>query len=121
MDGLESLELKISKFLRSGVMLSAFFMLVGWIFYLLENGTSFDLLKIYHEKSLFKTLELAISTNSWGQLATYLGLSILISLPITRVFLTGFLFLKQKEFILASMAFFVFIVLIISFTLGIEL
>lgn len=121
MDELESLELKISKFLRIGVLAAGFLMLIGWLTQVIFNGTSFELLKTYHEISFNETLKIAINNNSWTELIAYLGLITLISLPIIRVFLTAILFVKQKEYILAGVASFVLIALLISFSLGIEL
>lgn len=121
MDELESLELKISKFLRVGVLLSGLLMLTGWIAQLIAKGSSFELFKTYNAASIQETLKIAIANNSWSELIAYLGLIILIALPITRVFLTAFLFLKQKEYVLAGIASFVLIALLVSFSLGIEL
>lgn len=121
MDELESLELKISKLLRAGVLAAGFLMLIGWIAHLVLKGSSFELLKTYNAVSIDETFKIAIANNSWSVLIAYLGLIILISLPITRVFLTAFLFLKQKEYILAGIASFVLIALLVSFSLGIEL
>lgn len=120
-DQLQALELKISKFLRAGVLLAGFFMLIGWVSDLLLHGSSFESFKLYHEVSLVETVKIAFATHAWGEIISYLGLTILIALPITRVFLTAFLFLKQKEYLLAGIASFVLIALIVSFSLGIEL
>lgn len=121
MDELESLELKISKFLRFGVIVAGVFMFVGWMGQLAFQGQSIELLKTYHAISLEETLRMALEKKAWAELIAYLGLFILIALPIIRVFLTAFLFVKQKEYILAGIASFVLIALIVSFTLGIEL
>lgn len=121
MDELESLELRISKFLRFGVLLSGLLMLIGWTAQLLTKGSSLDLLKTYNAVSLQETLSIIISNKMWPELIAYIGLFTLIILPITRVFLTAFLFLKQKEYILAAIASFVLIALLVSFSLGIEL
>lgn len=121
MDQLESLELRISKFLRLGVLVAGFFMLIGWISQSINQPDSLLALKTYHSSTLSETLSNAWTTSSWGVLISYLGLAILISLPITRVFLTAVLFLKQKEYLLAGIAAFVLVALIVSFSLGIEL
>ncbi len=121
MNQLESLELKISKFLRIGVLVAGLFMLIGWISQSMSAPESLLALKTYHSSSLSETLANAWYSQAWGSLASYLGLAILISLPITRVFLTAVLFIKQKEYLLAGIAFFVLIALIASFSLGIEL
>ena len=115
------LELRIAKFLRVGVLVAGLFMLIGWLSHLYFQGSSFEVFKTYQAVSLNETLKLAIANNAWTELLAYLGLGILISLPITRVFLTAFLFLKQKEYLLAAIATFVLVSLIVSFSLGIEL
>lgn len=121
MDQLESLELKISKFLRLGVLVAGIFMLIGWLSHLFTQPDNFELFKTYHATTLSETLHSAYANGSWGELTAYLGLVILISLPITRVLLTALLFVKQKEYLLAGIASFVLIALVISFSLGIEL
>lgn len=121
MDELESLELKISKFLRIGVLVAGLLMLIGWIGQLLTKGSSFELFQTYKAISIQETIKIVITNNSWTEFIAYIGLIILIALPITRVLLTAFLFFKQREYILAGIASFVFIVLLISFSLGIEL
>lgn len=121
MDQLESLELKISKFLRLGVLVAGIFMLIGWLSHTFTQPDNFELLKTYHDSTLSETLRMAYAEGAWGTLISYLGLVILIALPITRVFLTAVLFLKQKEYLLAGIAGFVLVALIVSFSLGIEL
>ena len=121
MDELESLELKISKFLRVGVLAAGMFMLLGWITHLIFKGSSLELLKTYNAVSIEETWKIIIANNLWFELISYLGLIVLISLPITRVFLTAILFLKQKEYALAGIASIVLVALLISFVLGIEL
>ena len=121
MDQLESLELKISKFLRYGVLVAGFFMLVGWLSQLVFHGSAFETLKTYHVMTLQETLLQAYAHQAWGEIISYFGLFLLISLPITRVFLTAVLFIKQKEYLLAGIAGFVLVALIVSFSLGIEL
>jgi len=97
MNELESLELKISKFLRIGVMVAGLFMLAGWLTHLVMQGPSLEALKIYHAITLDETLRTAVATKAWSEIVAYLGLIILIALPLIRVFLTAFLFIKQKE------------------------
>ena len=121
MDELESLELRISKFLRAGVLISGLLMLIGWIAHLLSHRSSFELLKTYNAVSLEETFRTSVNNRLWCGFISYLGLIILISLPIIRVFLTAILFLKQREYVLAGIASFVLIALLVSFSLGIEL
>jgi uncharacterized membrane protein len=120
-DKLFSLELKIAKLLRWGVLSAAALMLFGWISFL--DFSKNPLLKFhnYKEESLKQSLESAIQNHQWGILIAYVGLGFLISLPCIRVLMTGVLFIKQKERALAVAAFFVFTILILSFSLGIEL
>lgn len=117
----ESLELKISKFLRKGVLLAGFFLIIGWISNLINHGVNYEQLHNYHEVSLLDALKLIIAKGDWGDLIGYTGMGLLIFLPISRVFLTAWLFIKQKDYLLAGIALFVLVALIISFTLGIEL
>ncbi|RYZ49861.1 MAG: DUF1634 domain-containing protein, partial [Proteobacteria bacterium] len=57
----------------------------------------------------------------YGILLSIGGLGILVLLPILRVMLTAYLFIKQRDHYLAAMAIFVFAVLLGSFFLGIEI
>jgi uncharacterized membrane protein len=117
MDQLESLELKISKFLRIGVLVAGVFMLIGWVSQVALHGDSLEAFKVYRSYPLAESL----THLDWPMVICYLGLGVLILLPITRVFLTAFLFVKQKEYLLAGIATFVLVALILSFSLGIEL
>jgi uncharacterized membrane protein len=119
--GLLTLELRISNLLRFGVLLAGAFLFVGWMTLLDFTQNPLADFKDYKEQTLMQSLEQALQNNQWGLLIAYVGLAILISLPLLRVLLTGFLFIKQKEKTLAAIAFFVFLILILSFSLGIEL
>ena len=122
-DELESLELKISKFLRAGVLISGLLMLCGWAIELARQGEGdpFAPFRNYQEISLGHQLSAVFENRLYPVMLSYLGLFILISLPLIRVALTAVLFLKQKERILAAIALFVLVCLIFSFTQGIEL
>ncbi len=121
MDQLENLELKISKFLRLGVLCSGLFLLIGWIANFKLGSINTEAFKTYSAVDLMTSLELAIMEGNWAILISYLGLIILISLPMIRVFLTAIIFLKQRENILAALAGLVLLGLVISFSFGIEL
>lgn len=121
MDQLESLELKISKFLRLGVLCSGFFLLLGWLGNFSFENSNPARFATYSPVDMFTSIEVALMGGNWALLLSYLGLIILISLPMIRVLLTAVLFLKQKENILAAIAGFVLVALIVSFTFGIEL
>ncbi len=118
---LENLELKISKFLRYGVLVAGAFLAVGWIsqFSLTENP--YEFFTSYDNIPLQDIIQLYIRNKEWGILISYVGLALLISLPLIRVFLTAFLFIKQKEYHLAAIASLVLICLVISFSFGIDL
>ena len=120
-DGLLSLELKISNLLRWGVLSAGLFLLIGWITLLDFSQNPLAGFHDYKDESLAQSLQHAFERQQWGLLIAYAGLAILISLPLLRVLMTGLLFLKQKEKVLAWIAFFVFTALILSFSLGIEL
>jgi uncharacterized membrane protein len=114
---LEDLELRISKVLRWGVILSGIIMLVGWI-PLLGNHDPFAAFKSYQEAPLLPVISGYFEQHDWAMLTCYLGLAVLICLPALRVILTAILFMKQGEKTLATIASFVMIALIISFCLG---
>lgn len=118
---MDDLELRISKFLRAGVITAGIFLFIGWMSLLFANGSSFVTFQTYHAIPLSESLGAALDAHSWTIIIAYVGLIILISLPILRVMLTAFIFLKQKEYLLAGIAGFVLITLILSFALGIEL
>lgn len=120
MNNIESLELKISKFLRVGVLLAAVFMFIGWMMQFKLTANPFFSFSIYDQIPFTDLLQHHLYRKNWGALISYLGLIILISLPVIRVALTGFLFLRQKEFILAGIAFLVLFGLVISFVFGFE-
>ena len=121
MDKLLSLELKIAKFLRAGVLVAGFLMLAGWLASFQWTGNPLAHFKTYSQLSMFLNFELAIMDGNWGLCLSYVGLIALISLPVLRVLLTMVLFIKQKEFILAGVAALVLLGLFVSFTFGIEL
>lgn len=116
-----SLELKIALLLRWGVMAAGALMLIGWMTLLDFSHNPLAAFHEYKGESLKHGLQTALDNGAWGLLVAYLGLGLLISLPLLRVLMTAVLFVKQKERVLAAIAFFVFAALILSFTLGIEL
>ncbi|WP_413584319.1 DUF1634 domain-containing protein [Bdellovibrio sp. HCB274] len=118
---LHDLELRISKMLRSGVYVAGMLMTIGWLWGWFKHGDTLSSFSRYESKSLYETLNWAVITHDQPLIIGFAGLAVLVSLPIIRVFLTGVLFIKQKDYILAVMAFAVFTCLIASFLLGIEL
>lgn len=120
-DELLSLELKISILLRWGVLTAGALMMIGWATMLDFSQNPLAAFHDYKGESFEHSLQNAFENQQWGLLVAYAGLIVLIALPLLRVLLTGILFVKQKEKALAAIAFFVFAILILSFSLGIEL
>lgn len=117
---IENLELKISKFLRYGVIAAGIVILIGWLT-LFKFSNTFYTFKFYDQLPFIDIIPFYFYRERWGILISYSGLIMLIALPIIRVFLTAFIFLKQKEYALALIAAVVCISLIFSMFLGIEL
>jgi uncharacterized membrane protein len=118
---IEKLELKIAKFLRYGVIFAGILMFAGWISQIKWKGDPFFNFQMYDQIALKDLILHYYVHQNWGMLVAYSGLLTLIALPVIRVLLTAILFLSQKEKILALVATIVFIGLIVSMTLGIEL
>ena len=96
-------------------------MLVGWAMSLSLDASPFAAFQTYHGTSFVESVQVILQNHQWGLAISYLGLCILISLPMLRVFMTAILFFKQKEYLMASAATLVMIALIVSFTLGFEI
>ncbi|MBC7371727.1 MAG: DUF1634 domain-containing protein [Bdellovibrionaceae bacterium] len=116
-----TLEYRISKLLRYGVMLAGALMFVGWMSMLDFTQNPLLAFHDYREVTFVHSIGYAWRDKVWGLLTAYAGLILLISLPLSRVLMTAILFWRQKERLLSGIAFFVFAALIISFSLGIEL
>lgn len=117
---LSRLELKISFFLRYGVFVSAAFLFVGWMGQIFQSSDRLSHFQIYRPEPLEMIIQKALSLSDYPMLSAVLGLAILVSLPIIRVFLTAYLFIQSKDWYLAAMALFVSAILCLSFFLGIE-
>lgn len=120
MNNIEVLELKIAKFLRVGVIVSGILMLIGFTLQFKWSGNSLFNFTVYDEIPLKDLLEINFHRGRWAPLISYSGLIVLISLPLIRVLLTTYLFIRQKEYPLAIIAGLVFIGLMLSMSLGIE-
>ena len=118
---LESLELKISKFLRAGVLVAGAMMLIGWAANVFNGTGAVAQLTTYRPTTLLVDLSEARANHDWFRLLTYLGLVTLILLPFTRVCLTAVLFFRRREWVLAGVAAFVSMALAASVVLGIDL
>lgn len=120
MKDLETMELKIARFLRTGVVVSGLIILTGWLVSFKPDSDPFLPLQTYAPYGLIDRLQVHALLSDWGPVITYFGLGILISLPVLRVFLSTILFIKQKEKMMALIGFIVMLGLILSFSLGVE-
>jgi uncharacterized membrane protein len=115
------LEWAVARMLRGGVIVAGLLMFAGWMTFM--NFKANPLLKFHDYQSvpLLTGLQTARAENNWGLLMAYAGLALLVSLPMIRVLMTAVLFTKQRQKTLAGIAYFVFFILIVSLTLGIDL
>lgn len=118
---LHKLELIISKLLRVGVMTAGVCLFVGWVGTLMNHGSMLSSFHVYEPEPLLEKIEWALLMRDRSLLMAMIGLIILVCLPLVRVLLTGILFIRQKDYKLAMMAFAVFATLVASFFLGIDL
>jgi uncharacterized membrane protein len=96
-------------------------MFIGWMTEIQFTGNPFEAFHEYHPVPFLASISQMIHQGQWGALTSYFGLLILISLPTLRVFMTAVLFVRQRDYILASVAAFVLVVLLLSFGLGLEI
>lgn len=117
-DSLYDLELFISKFLRMGVLIAGLLLLVGWLSKFQFDGNRLAEFEVYRHMSFAESFWHCWAEGQWGLVVSYIGLCVLICLPLIRVLLTAVLFFKHKEHIMASAAAIVFFALLLSFSLG---
>jgi uncharacterized membrane protein len=115
-----TLELLISRILRTGVQISGSLVFGGWLaqYTLLESN--FSDLKIYRTTPFGERLTQILRAKEWGQVMIYIGLVVLISLPLIRVCLTCFLFIKEKEYLLSMVSGCVLLGLLLSIFIGFQ-
>lgn len=118
---LHRLELLVSHLLRIGVLVAGGLLAVGWVGMWIHGTDLSGNLSEYNPTAFTDSLQWAIIMQDRWLLISLLGLVVLVLLPLVRVFLTAVLFLKQKDFSLALMAFMVFACLLSSFFLGIDI
>lgn len=116
-----SLELFIAKFLRYGVFFAAALLFIGWILQIDFHHDTFAAFSVYKNTPLKQTLTELIANQSYGLLISYLGLIVLISLPVLRVALTAFAFVMERDYRLAAIAALVLGGLLFSFVLGFKI
>lgn len=115
------LELQIAYLLRYGVILAGLFLFVGWMLSLFAHGDQIASFRYYAPVSLLVHWREAWSGGDWGTIIALAGLGLLVLLPVLRVLFTGVLFIKQGDRVLGFLAFLVFAILVMSFSLGIDL
>ena len=130
------LELRIAVLLRVGVLASSVLMAFGWasgwaLEWIWEGAASagaglgspeaFAALGSYQARPLSAELSSLVATRAWPVLLCYFGLFLLVLLPLVRVFLTSVLFARQRERLLSALAAGVFLALVASFFLGLEI
>jgi uncharacterized membrane protein len=115
------LELIISHLLRVGVTVAGALLFIGWVWMWYQGQDASQNLKEYNPQSFTDTIQWAMIMQNRAMLMALTGLVVLVTLPVIRVLLTGILFVKQKDYRLAVMAFLVFTALVASFFLGIDL
>lgn len=113
-----SLELFIAKFLRYGVFFAAALLFIGWMLQIDFQHDTFASFSTYKNIPLHQALTDLIAAKSYGLLISYLGLAVLISLPVLRVMLTAIAFVFERDFLLAAIAGVVLCGLLYSFVLG---
>lgn len=112
---------KISFVLRRGVIWAGGLIGLGWLWSFSKNGSQLESFQVYDSMSLYDSLQWAVFFQDRGKLLAYMGLGVLILLPIVRVAMTFYLFTKSNEKILAVIALVVLVGLAWSVSLGMEL
>lgn len=120
-DSLHELEMTISHILRGGVLTSGALLLVGWLWMWFRDGDLLHTFKVYESHPFVEGLHWAVVKNDRAYLIAQAGLILLVCLPLIRVLMTTLLFVRTREKVLAGMAFLVFVALVGSFLLGVEL
>ncbi|MFB0840796.1 DUF1634 domain-containing protein [Paenibacillus oleatilyticus] len=107
-------ELRISQYLRAGVLLSAAVILLGLVLFLILGDSGYP----------GRTFPARLPEIGQGllQLKPYavilMGLLMLILTPVFRVGISILVFLKEKDYLYAGISLLVFLILIVSFLLG---
>jgi uncharacterized membrane protein len=116
-----SLELKISKFLRRGVLVAGGLIATGYVLKLRLTGDPFFNFQTYDRIPLQELLAFHRGRGDYAALISYAGLAALICLPLVRVLLTAVLFFRRREHLLGAVAAGVFLALLLAMGLGVDL
>jgi uncharacterized membrane protein len=144
-ENIEGVEMRISVFLRWGVVLSGFLMLFGltvthclsWFpslaevfkpsLHLPEKPYSFLLTNTFESFGQYRVLSVQqmlqqfVNEGGWGNIFIFAGLCVLLALPALRVAFTAIMLFRQKESGLGICAVVVLLGLALSAFLGLEL
>lgn len=120
-DSMYRLEMTISHVLRGGVFFAGLFLVIGWIWMWMREGDVLSSFSTYEPRPLLESIQWALIMGDRATLVALSGLLVLVLLPLLRVLMTGILFFRQKDRALGIMALLVFITLLGSFLLGVEL
>ncbi len=111
---IEEIEIIISKFLKAGVLLSAFIIFIGFSMLVITGDSGYmgntyptNPTAILSGVVLFKPYAIILT-----------GLLILIATPVFRVGVSIIVFVKEKDYLYVKITSMVFVILIISFVLG---
>ena len=113
MDSLEQMEVVLSNVLRVGVMLSAFFLILGLVLTIVTGNTSCPNGVVNIRWYLWGDPFLAPSH------VLFLGFFILIATPVLRIMASIAIYLKAKDWPFAVLTTLVLLTLLVSFTIGI--
>jgi uncharacterized membrane protein len=110
------MEVAIAYVLRGGVALSGFFIALGLALKLFEKGNSQTLIS---QLLSGQALNTAQTLAPWQpDYVITIGLILLIALPVVRVAMTVFLFLKEKDYTYLAITLFVLCVLLVGVVFG---
>jgi uncharacterized membrane protein len=111
---IENMEIVISNFLRLGVGLSSIIIFIGLSMFLISGNSGYSgsyfpatLPEIWSGVLLFKSYAIIL-----------FGLIILILTPVFRVGVSILVFLRDHDYVFAKITSLVFVILLISFSLG---
>lgn len=111
-------DLIIARILRYGINVVSVLFVIGWASSISFSENIFLNYQSYHAVALSEQIRAVWLGQQWGSILAYLGLAILISLPILRVLMVGILFTRNKEYKMVSITALVALGLILSLWIG---
>lgn len=107
-------EVVVSLFIRIGVIMSGTVIITGMLMFLLSGHSGYP--DDTYPTSIREIIMGCLSLKPYGIMLT--GLVLLILTPVLRVGVTIIVFLKEKDYIYVAITSIVFIILIISLSVG---